>query len=1011
MITDNTNSLAGAGPLHFTGYSSAKNGKNRLHGYITSLVFTSVLLVTITACDRSNNQEFTGIEGAAAHWVTPGQLIWDVGIEADNYEIRYSDAADIRITDDSVSGGIILSVKPVTFPDEEPALKYRHLSGRPVFEVTADTTSIADALRGQIVAIAYNSDGNPVRATRVQPAGVIDALYTYGGNLGPQYTDDDILLTVWAPTAQALSLKIYDAEKNPVRTIEPESANPADGVWRFRCDLGCDRAFYRFGITVYHHENNRVNTYEVTDPYSVSLSTDSRFSQFADLAGDGSLKPAGWDGIRKIQPRPVDITLYEAHMRDFSISDLTVPGEHRGTYLAMTYNGRNGRALSDGMAHLIRLAEAGLTHLHLLPVNDIATVNENTENRVDLDDPYQRICDLIDHDTLREDCETYGTTPIREVFERLAGDDPATDQIQKPYYEPGISNGMAAYDGFNWGYDPYHFNAPEGSYSTDPDGITRIIELREMVKALDEVGLKVVVDVVYNHTYDSGLSPFSVLDKVVPGYYHRYDPDSGALETSTCCDNTAAENAMMEKLIIDSVILWAKYYKIDSFRFDLMGHHPRYVMENLLDALAELTLEDDGVDGRNLYIYGEGWNFGEVADNRIFEQATQFNMGGTGIGNFNDRLRDGVRGGNFTDRGRYQGFASGQYLFPNEAAGDDAAQNLAHLLEQADRIRVGMAGNLSTYKYINRFGDLVDGGNEMIGYTLMPQESVNYIDKHDNETLWDNTQTKLPLDMDMDARIRVHLLSNAFVNYGQGVPFYQLGSDILRSKSLDRNSYNSGDWFNAVDFTLETHNWGIGLPPGWDNRDRWEEISGFLTNPTISVNREHMEHAHELFLEQLRIRYSSPLFRLETADEIHKRVTFHNTGPDQVPGLIVMSISDGACAGEPLDEELDGIMVIFNASDELQRFDTGITDKTDNTDNTGNTGNTGVTGNTGNTGYAGMAGITGMKLHSVQEEGADPVIRTATWDNGVFTVPALSAAVFVKPSGGSQGDFRCNPHR
>jgi pullulanase len=1011
MITEKSYSLADTAPMHSTGYSIARKERNRHHGYALHQFIAIFLLAGITACDRSEVQDFTGIEGAAAHWVTPGQLIWDVGIEAERFEIRYSSAADIIITDNNVAGGSTLTVKPVPPQADGPALKYRHLSGRQVFDVTADSATISDALRGQLVAIAYDVGGNPVRATRVQHAGVIDALFTYAGALGPRYTGDEIHLTIWAPTVQAMSLKIYDTDKNPVRTIDPESPEPSDGVWRFRCDLSCDRAFYRFEITVYHHENNRINTYEVTDPYSVSLSTDSRYSQFADLAGDGSLKPDGWDRIRKTQPRPVDITLYEAHMRDFSISDHTIPEEHRGTYMAMTYNGRNGRALSDGMAHLIRLAEAGLTHLHLLPVNDIATVNENPENRVDLDDTYQRICDLIDHDALREECEIYGHTPIREVFERLAEEDPATDLIQKPYNEPGISNGMAAYDGFNWGYDPYHFNAPEGSYSTDPDGVTRIIELREMVKALDEVGLKVVVDVVYNHTFDSGLSPFSVLDKVVPGYYHRYDPDSGALETSTCCDNTAAENAMMEKLIIDSVILWAKYYKIDSFRFDLMGHHPRYVMENLLDALAELTLEQDGVDGRNIYIYGEGWNFGEVADNRIFKQATQFNMGGTGIGNFNDRLRDGVRGGNFTDRGRFQGFANGQYLFPNEAAypdapaGGDAGQHLAHLLEQADRIRVGMAGNLSTYKYINRFGDLVDGSNEMIGYTLLPQESVNYIDKHDNETLWDNTQTKLPLDLDMDARIRIHLLSNAFVNYGQGVPFYQMGSDIMRSKSLDRNSYNSGDWFNTVDFTLETHNWGIGLPPGWDNRERWEAISGFLTNPAISVNREHMEHAHQLFVEQLRIRYSSPLFRLETAEEIHKRVIFHNTGPHQVPGLIVMSISDGACAGEPLDEAVDGIVVIFNASDEPLRFDTGNSGNSDNAGNTENTSNASNTGNTGQT------GITGMRLHPVQESGADPVIRTATWDDGVFTVPALSAAVFVKPSGGIRDDFPCNPHQ
>jgi pullulanase/glycogen debranching enzyme len=132
---------------------------------------------------------------------------------------------------------------------------------------------------------------------------------------------------------------------------------------------------------------------------------------------------------------------------------------------------------------------------------------------------------------------------------------------------------------------------------------------------------------------------------VVPGYYQRLNPDTGQVETSTCCSNTAAEFAMMEKLIIDSVKLWAEQYKIDSFRFDLMGHHPKSTMINVQNALAELTTEEHGVHGDKIYLYGEGWNFGEVADDRIFTQATQFNMGGTGIGNFNDRSRDAIRGG------------------------------------------------------------------------------------------------------------------------------------------------------------------------------------------------------------------------------------------------------------------------------------------------------------------------------------------------------------------------------
>ena len=184
---------------------------------------------------------------------------------------------------------------------------------------------------------------------------------------------------------------------------------------------------------------------------------------------------------------------------------------------------------------------------------------------------------------------------------------------------------------------------PEGSYSTNPDGPARIVEFREMVQALNKMGLRVVMDVVYNHTNASGQNPKSVLDRIVPGYYHRLN-DSGAVETSTCCSNTASEHNMMEKLMVDSVVTWAKDYKVDGFRFDLMGHHMMSNMLKVRAALDALTLAQDGVDGKSIYMYGEGWNFGEVADNARGVNATQLNLAGTGIGTFNDRSRDAVRG-------------------------------------------------------------------------------------------------------------------------------------------------------------------------------------------------------------------------------------------------------------------------------------------------------------------------------------------------------------------------------
>ena len=984
--------------IYFALYPEPKQIMNRTILPIAILMIAATLIHSCRTTKEAGPEDIvSSVEGAAAHWVSSDLLIWDSGPLAHRHEIRFSPKAAIRVDTQGVTGGTAIPVGRSAQLDSDLAGRLRHIADRPAFRVDAGRDVITEALKGQIIAIAYDRRDQPVAATRVQFPGVIDELFFHDGELGPVYREDQLSANLWAPTALSVKLRIYDAQKNLVDTVlpdhlrggnhgestdsEPAMVPPADGVWRFSSARGdWDRKFYRFEISVYHHDNNRINTYEVTDPYSVSLAMDSRFSQFADL-NDADLKPQCWGRLSKQLPHPADITLYEAHIRDFSINDKSIPQEHRGTFMAFRHNGLLDRNLSDGMAHLKRLSDAGLTHLHLLPVNDIASVIENPARRVDLHMPYRRICDTIQHPGLFEECERRQFIPIREAFEQMVDENPLTHLVQKPYSLPGRMRGMAAADGFNWGYDPFHFNAPEGSYATDPDGVARILELRTMVQSLAQIGLNVVVDVVYNHTFASGpTSRFSVLDKVVPGYYHRYDPDTGAMETSTCCDNTAAEHAMMEKLIIDSVLLWARHYKIDAFRFDLMGHHPRSVMERLRVELANLTLGEHQVDGANIYIYGEGWNFGEVANDRIFVQATQFNMGGTGIGNFNDRSRDAIRGGNFTNNGRAQGFISGRFLFPNEESDPGQAEDLAWLLDAADRIRVGMSGNLATYPYINREGRSAVGGDEMIGFARQPQESVNYIDKHDNETLWDNTQAKLPLDMEMDDRVRVHMLGNAFINFGQGVPFYQMGTDILRSKSLDRNSFDSGDWFNAIDFTLGSHLWAQGLPPAWDNEQRWDDIRALFREANVDVRREHMELAHRLFQEQLRIRYSSPLFRLHTADEIHKRLAFHNTGPDQEPGIIAMTISDGRCAGDPLDPDYDGILVVFNADNKSRDITLDL---------------------------EGMS-WDGLQLHPVQQQGADPVVRQSERDGSTFHIPALTAAVFVKPQQGAQGGFVCN---
>ena len=205
---------------------------------------------------------------------------------------------------------------------------------------------------------------------------------------------------------------------------------------------------------------------------------------------------------------------------------------------------------------------------------------------------------------------------------------------------------------------------------------------------------------VYNHTAAAGTDPKSVLDQIVPGYYHRL-LDDGTVANSTCCANTAPENAMMGKLVVDSVVTWAKAYKVDGFRFDLMGHHPKANILAVRAALDRLTPARDGVDGKNILLYGEGWNFGEVAGDARFVQATQANMAGTGIGTFNDRLRDAVRGGGpFDDNPRVQGFGSGLFTDPNgDPVNGTAAEQKARLLHYHDQIKVGLSGNLAAYRF------------------------------------------------------------------------------------------------------------------------------------------------------------------------------------------------------------------------------------------------------------------------------------------------------------------------
>jgi pullulanase-type alpha-1,6-glucosidase len=397
-------------------------------------------------------------------------------------------------------------------------------------------------------------------------------------------------------------------------------------------------------------------------------------------------------------------------------------------------------------------------------------------------------------------------------------------------------------------------------------------------------------------------------------------------------------------------------------------------MVNLRAALDALTVTDDGVDGPAIYVYGEGWNFGEVANNARGRNATQLNIGGTGIGVFNDRLRDAARGGGPFGPLPEQGFLTGLWLAPNDYEERAPADQQAKLLEYMDWIRIGLAGNLKLYALQDARGNTVTGeqikyNGAPAGYTLDPQENIVYISAHDNETLFDAIQAKAPLSATIQDRVRMNQLGLSLVLSAQGVPFFHAGDDILRSKSLDRNSYNSGDWFNKLDFTYTSNNWAVGQPPSGDNADKWPILQPLLANADLRVTQADILATLAHFEEWAQIRRSSPLFRLQTAEQVQSAVSFLNTGPEQIPGLIVLNLSNPA--GQSLDPNYDRLAVLFNARPEPVTF--------------------------ADSSYVGLA----LKLHPILAESQDAIVKESQFDpaSGAFTVPARTAAVFVLPAG------------
>ncbi|WP_039834914.1 type I pullulanase [Paenibacillus sonchi] len=501
---------------------------------------------------------------------------------------------------------------------------------------------------------------------------------------------------------------------------------------------------------------------EAADPYARAVGVNGDRAAIIDLR---KTDPERWaeDKLPSAAPplaHPVDAVIYELHLRDLSIHPASGIA-HKGQYLGLAESGTRGPGgILTGLDHI---ADLGVTHIQLLPIYD------------------------------------YSTESVDET------------KLDQPH--------------FNWGYDPKNFNAPEGSYATDPylPGL-RITELKTMIQALHDRGLRVIMDVVYNHVYDGYRVNFT---KLVPGYYLRYKRDGSLSNGSGCGNDTASERIMMSRFIVDSVLYWAREYHLDGFRFDLMG-----LID--IDTMAEIRRRLDEIDPSIMTI-GEGWIMEtELAMERLANQSNADAL--PGIGQFNDGYRDAVKGNIFLpDDPGFIGGRSG--------------------LEQA--VKTGITGGVVYGQTTGQFAD-------------EPQQCVNYMECHDNHTLWDKIVLSSPGASNGQHRA-MHRLASAMVLTSQGIPFLHAGQEFLRTKDGVENSFRSPVDINWLD---------------------WERCAAYADDVTYMKKLIALRRAH-------------PAFRLRSAEEIRAKLFFEKAPA----GVIAYTLREHAGG-----DEAQHLYVVYNTN-------------------------------------------------------------------------------------------------
>lgn len=508
-----------------------------------------------------------------------------------------------------------------------------------------------------------------------------------------EYSPIETKFTLWAPTAEEVRVLLYDSgnEGSAYQTLSLEMGE--DGIWNTSIKEDLKGKFYTFNV--------KVNGKWLGDTPGIMAKAVGVNGKRAAVIDLRSTDPEGWaNDVRPLLKEYADIIVYEMHHRDFSLD--SVSGiRNKGKFLALTELGTTtSQGEKTGIDHL---KELGVTHVHILPSYDYASVDESKPDKAQ----------------------------------------------------------------YNWGYDPQNYNVPDGSYSTDPyKPDVRIKEFKQMVQALHKAGIRVVLDVVYNHTFNTEESNF---ERTVPGYFYRQTKDGKPANGSGCGNETASDRAMMRKYMVESVLYWINEYHIDGFRFDLMGIHD-------IETMNEIRAAVDKIDP-SIFIYGEGWaaSAPQLNQEELAMKANIYKM--PRIAAFSDEMRDGLRGGWDDDR-------KGAFLIGQPG----------HEMS----IKFGLVGAVKHPQVIN---DSVNYSKEP--WALQPTQMISYVSCHDDMCLADRLKATMP-DATDEERASLHKLAETFVFTSQGVPFIFAGDEMMRDKKGIHNSYNSPDSINTIDWRNKT---------------------------------------------------------------------------------------------------------------------------------------------------------------------------------------------------------------